>query len=91
MSEVGTRVGAISHDEEDAVYLFGYGIYEGMHVHPDLGLENPRIKLDSGKIVWGCECWWGPEEKVRSSIGDRFIVLLDIDEERKKAQEAAGE
>lgn len=21
--------------------------------------KNPQIRLDSGAIVWGCECWWG--------------------------------
>lgn len=23
---------------------------------------NPRILLDSGERVWGCECWWGPRK-----------------------------
>jgi len=21
--------------------------------------DNPKIRLDSGGVVWGCECWWG--------------------------------
>lgn len=29
---------------------------------------NPRITLDSGEIVWGCECWWGDEEAVKVQI-----------------------
>lgn len=24
---------------------------------------NPKIELDNGDIVWGYQCWWGPEEK----------------------------
>jgi len=24
-----------------------------------IDLVNPRLKLDNGDIVWGCECWWG--------------------------------
>jgi hypothetical protein len=31
-------------------------------------LTNPCIRLDSGDIVWGMECWWGPEEKVREQL-----------------------
>ena len=21
--------------------------------------ENPRIRLDDGSMIWGCQCWWG--------------------------------
>lgn len=20
--------------------------------------KNPKITLDDGKVIWGCECWW---------------------------------
>ena len=23
---------------------------------------NPKIRLDNGTVVWGCECWWGDAE-----------------------------
>ena len=39
---------------------------------------NPRITLDSGDIVWGYECWWGPEEEVKKMIGDREVVMVDV-------------
>ena len=89
--EIGTRVGAISHSEGDTVYLFGYGVYEGDHVPPkevggfNMGRPNPRIKLDSGKTVYGCECWWGPEDQIKSKIEGQKIVDVDIDEARAKA------
>jgi len=35
---------------------------------------NPRITLDDGRVVWGAQCWWGPEEVVRRQIGGREIV-----------------
>lgn len=35
---------------------------------------TPRITLDSGAVVWGLECWWGPEEQVRAKIGNRAVV-----------------
>lgn len=22
-------------------------------------MDNPRIRLDDGSIIWGCQCWWG--------------------------------
>ncbi len=52
---------------------------------------NPRIRLDNGKLVWGCECWWGDEEKVKKKIeaykqADYIIKDVDIDEERKPYQ-----
>jgi hypothetical protein len=33
-----------------------------------LPLKNPRIRLDSGHVVWGAECWWGSEEKVKKQL-----------------------
>ncbi len=66
----GDRVGALLAVENGKAYLFGYGVYEGDEIPPleinpwlNSGNPNPKIKLDSGKIVWGCECWWGPEDQ----------------------------
>lgn len=96
----GDRVGALLNSDKDKVYLFGYGVYEGdfptgLDPNPagwvaetihEKGAPNPRIRLDDGKIVWGCECWWGSEEEVRNSIGKREIVLVDIETERQKCK-----
>lgn len=102
------RVGAICDADKEEVRLFGYGVYEGDEVPPPgiqifgadlhaLGHTNPKIKLDSGKVVWGCECWWGPEEKVKATIGARKVVEVDIEQKRaeakaelKKADESIG-
>lgn len=40
---------------------------------------NPRITLDDGRVVWGAQCWWAPEEVVRRKIGDRSIVVVSVD------------
>lgn len=92
--EPGTRVGAIESASDDEVRFFGYGVYEG-EFPPDLGTStlhgpvdeemqksyrNPRIRLDSGKVVWGCECWWGPEDEIRSMIGKRRVVPAPMPE-----------
>lgn len=86
----GTRVGAILDADEEKVRFLGYGVYQGDYVPEDpaitlfqvsmkrLQIKNPRILLDSGKEVWGCECWWGPEDRIRQSIGDRAVEIVDI-------------
>lgn len=76
--EAGTRVGAMISANEKEVFLLGYGTYDGREVPPEdivgpFGIqmprgENPKITLDDGTVVWGCECWWGPEEAVKSRI-----------------------
>lgn len=97
MTKKGSRVGAISHADKDTVYLFGYGVYVGDEVPtPDTGgfgqflheakATNPKIVLDDGKVVLGCECWWGPEEAIKQQIGERQVVIVDIDKARAKSK-----
>lgn len=99
----GERVGAIfgsSKDGEKRVQLLGYGVYTGDEVPVDaagfiadalreFGNPNPRIDLDFGYAVWGCECWWGPEIEVMKLIDDwmdagYIIETVDLREIRKK-------
>ncbi len=88
--EKGTRVGAIRNATCETVYLYGFGTYQGDEIPPkgtigtlgldmgELGRKNPKILLDNGKVVWGCQCWWGSEEKVKEMIGDRKIEFVGI-------------
>ena len=98
--EIGDRVGAVSHSDGKVTYLFGYGTYDGDVVPPpgvqamgielhELGVANPKITLDSGKVVWGCECWWGTEAAVRKRLSGFDIVAVDIDESRANAARAS--
>ncbi len=93
MSKIGDRVGAILKTTGDTVELIGYGTYVGDEIPHDkvagigellreMEHTNPKIKLDSGQDVFGCECWWGAEATVKASIGDRLIVAVDIDKIR---------
>ena len=95
MRQVGERVGAIVSAIPDTVTMFGYGVYVGDEIPPpgimgpfgemhEFGLTNPKIVLDNGEVVWGCECWWGPEEKIRNMVGDRPVVTLSGTEYRKR-------
>jgi hypothetical protein len=93
MYKIGDRVGAILSADSKEVRLLGYGKYAGSEIPPkgitlmgvplaEFGIENPKILLDDGKVVWGCECWWGPEDKVKNTIGKRRVVMVDIEKER---------
>lgn len=101
MVKVGDRLGAIASGDQEEVRIYGYGVYIGHEIPSaqcgglgptirEQGRTNPTIKLDSGKVVYGCECWWGPEEKIREAIGPRRVVVLDIDEERAKVAAKQG-
>lgn len=37
---------------------------------------NPRLDLDGGGTVWGCECWWMPEAEFDTFRGSRTIVAV---------------
>ena len=41
---------------------------------------NPRIKLDDGSTIWGCECWWGV-------IDDEDPPLEDLQKAQEKTIE----
>jgi hypothetical protein len=100
--KVGDRVGAICSANGERVAFFGYGTYQGDHV-PDQdygpfckmlraeGIANPKIVLDSGEVVYGCECWWGAEAVVHERI-ERWrnngvkILEVSIKEQRLLAE-----
>lgn len=86
--EIGHRVGAVLSSNATHVRLIGYGTYQGDHVPPDdvggfnMGLPNPKLVMDDGTVVWGCECWWGPEEKVRAKFAGLAVIPVDMVKER---------
>ena len=41
--------------------------------------KNPKILLDSGDVVWGMECWWGSETKVKQMLENRKVTLVAIE------------
>jgi hypothetical protein len=47
---------------------------------------NPKILLDNGKVVWGAECWWGPEAEFKKRFAKETIINADIDEMRCAAK-----
>lgn len=96
---VGTRVAAVAHSDNESIHLFGFGTYDGDHIPPEdvffMGAPrfphpNPKITLDGGKVVWGCECWWGPEEDFKDSIQGRKVIEVDIIEARAESKRPAS-
>lgn len=37
---------------------------------------NPRITLDDGSVVWGMQCWWGPEESIKREVTNYLQIQL---------------
>lgn len=88
---VGTRVTAVLGAKDGLVQIFGDGVYAGDFELPEdaggfnFGQKNPRIDLDNGKTVWGCECWWGSCEAVKERFSEGW-EWEEVDIEEKRAE-----
>ncbi len=76
--------------DTDKCRAYKYGVYAGEEIPPDgflhdIGTKNPKIVLDSGDVVWGYQCWWGDENTVKKQLGDRQVIIVDLDGEPKEA------
>lgn len=92
---IGARVGALLRMDGLSAHLLGYGVFMGREIPPKFGknhttsilnqlkIASPKIILDNGDTVWGCECWWGPEENVKMLIEGKLILDARIEDERK--------
>lgn len=81
---VGMRVFAMQKADTERIYLFGFGTYEGRH-DPEgskgtIFTQNPRIRLDNGEVVWGYECWWGPESEFEAYRNGREVVTVRVED-----------
>jgi hypothetical protein len=93
---LGYRVVAMRSADGDkkVAYIYGEGVYVGDR-HPPNGTmtmlgpvnddfpkewTNPCIVLDGGGVVWGCQCWWGPVEKMRQRFGEYTWETVDVAE-----------
>lgn len=88
MVSPGSRVGAILSSKGKDLSFLGYGVYEGDFVPTESSdllddlkqnnILNPRIKLDNGDIIYGCECWWGDEEQVKKRLSQYKVTIVRI-------------
>ena len=94
-TKVGERVGAVLSAKDGVVHFFGWGTYVGDRVPEEaigflaegareIGLENPCIELESGGVVYGCECWWGVESGVRKRFEGFTFVDVDVNKWRSE-------
>ena len=91
MAEIGSRVFAVRNADNETVYMFGRGVYEGRKEGgPMGGFPNPKILLDDGNVVWGCECWWGRADREDEYIGGRKVEMVPVPD-RDTSQSAGDE
>ena len=97
MRKKGDRVGAICGNNEGVIEFFGYGTYEGNEIPPKgikfFGVDlyeaehrNPKIVLDDGSVVWGCECWFGDETRVKKVLEGKVVKIVKIEDYRKECE-----
>ena len=80
------RVGAIKQIENGVVEFLGYGELLGEEIPPkeiggfNIGRPNPKIQLDTGEVVWGCECWWATEDIIERVLKkNKEVVNVTIE------------
>lgn len=83
------RVGAIQSIKDGVAKFYGYGEYVGDEIPSKdsvnkftkmlgtNGIANPKIVLDDGRVVWGCECWWGPEDQIKKRL--EGLTILNVE------------
>ena len=76
---IGTRVRVLDVDQTN----LGLGTYQGevafddddneISVTPDMDelSKNPKILLDTGRIIYGFECWWSEtDDEMEKSLAE---------------------
>lgn len=81
--KVGDRVTAFKSIGDTEVKLYGHGKYLGDFFNEQIQANNPKIELDSGDIIWGCECWW-MEEITQDTLekdcikGNKVLTIVPV-------------
>lgn len=102
MTKVGARVVAIECSTDKEVRIYGYGTYVGDEVPHEravgmaidlreMNIPNPKIQLDNGKDVFGCECHWGPVDRLMTRFAGLEQISVDIDAAREKYRQEEAE
>ncbi len=90
-SAVKKRVTAAICMKDGKALIAGHGNYVGDVVPPPgvalmgielhaMGRANPKIELDNGNVIWGCQCWWGSEEAMAEKLEGHEIIELTSDQ-----------
>lgn len=86
--EIGEHVLIIEDCRDGGIATGQTGIYEGFFNtttgQPDEFGGNPRIRLQDGSVIWGCECWWrpvrtaGPLPQEQAALEEHKAFLRDV-------------
>lgn len=103
----GERIGAVFSAGDKIVEFLGYGRYDGEDVPgPEAAgamaevlrkekVANPKLVMDNGDVVYGCECWWGAERSIKNRIDAWSGAGYEIREVRiadmRKLADVSGE
>jgi len=97
-AKLGDKVFVVAWGDNDNIYFLGFGVYEGDEVPGEdvAGMmgsllrmreqKNPKLVLDNGDSIWGCECYWGPTDQFRSFSNMRKIVPITVADYREEAK-----
>ena len=67
----GTKIAAVAAVTETEVAFLGLGVYDGTCPVPWMGgLEDHKMTLENGDVVYGGEVWWGPANTMRDQVGE---------------------
>lgn len=102
--KIGDRVGAVSGNMPTGVVeIFGFGVYEGKHpvdplavgyianIHRAAGTKSHRIRLDSGETIYGCECWFDHEDRVKAKLASFRTAEITVAEARAEQRGEAAQ
>jgi len=104
LPKVNSRVGVILSADKKEVQFLGYGVYVGNEVPDETAIgmlpemlrqensPNPKIVLDNGDVVYGCECYWSAEDDIKQFIAKekRQIVEVRMSDIRAKFNQEEG-
>ena len=74
---IGDRVGCYKFIDNEKILFIGYGTYQGMYPCKHFGRNHmAKIKLDSGELIWGYECFYGSEEMIKNLMMGREVISV---------------
>lgn len=87
----GTTVLAIRDGDDNKLFVFGEGVYVGDLPVRIPGVSNktwrnPCIYLDSGDIIWGFQCWWGPRDLIKAKYSHATLIQVPVPEDNERWQ-----
>lgn len=96
MKTQGGKVIAIRDITDGKISSYGEGVLVTRQV-PDAPMfaehkiKNPCILLDTGKYIWGFQCYWSEAEKIEAMIAREYagytVELVEVENEVKPLQQ----